>query len=112
MRRPATDFEPHRDGNRFHVRCLNGEMQVFAKELEHIAMCPTLPVANMVADALNLMARIDVTADGVHVLDNDLVWTWISETPIPVRDVNRLTSVNVITSYSTEAARDKAENDD
>lgn len=62
-RNPAT-FKRHRDGKRFHVRCLNGEMQVFGVALEHVAMCPDLPRANMVAAALELAAEAVATTPG------------------------------------------------
>lgn len=55
--RDPSEYKPHRDGLRFHVRCLNGEMQVFGVELEHVAMCPDLPRANMVANALERIAK-------------------------------------------------------
>ena len=58
------EFEPHTgDGRRFHVRMLNGEFQVFGKCLAHIAMCTSLPKANMVAEALEQAAEAAKESD-------------------------------------------------
>ena len=57
--RDPSKYRRHRDGNRFHVRCLNGEIQVFGVELEHVAMCHNLSTANMVAAALERAAETE-----------------------------------------------------
>lgn len=44
---------------KFQVRSLNGEFQVYSSGLEHWAMCPTEEKANQIADALNSLCKPD-----------------------------------------------------
>ena len=47
-----SDFEPHRDGKRFHVREFGTEHQVYGRGLVHVCMCTNVRMADMVAAAL------------------------------------------------------------
>lgn len=57
-----SDFKPMHNGERFQVRMLNGGWQVYAAELEHIAMCDSAEMAGMIAKCLNDAAcqRLDI----------------------------------------------------
>lgn len=57
MKRPC-DYPKQADGIRFQVRKLGNEYQVYAHAVEHVAMCVTSELAEMVADSLELAAEI------------------------------------------------------
>ncbi len=48
------DFPPQHNGQRFQVRVLNGRWQVYGLGLVHVCLCATEPLANMVAEALEI----------------------------------------------------------
>ena len=48
----ASDFEPHPDGKRFHVREFGTEWQVYGRGLIHVCCCTNVRMADMVAAAL------------------------------------------------------------
>jgi hypothetical protein len=57
MTRPC-DYPKQADGKRFQVRRLGSEYQVYGHGLEHVAICVTAELAEMVADSLELAAEI------------------------------------------------------
>lgn len=64
-----SDFKPMHNGERFQVRMLNGEWQVYSTGLKHIALCDCQKIADMIAKCLNEKAdgvfRYSVTSQGL-----------------------------------------------
>ena len=56
-----SNFERHErgDGKRFHVRMFCQEWQVYGVGLQHICMCMTMEMADMIADALEAQAELE-----------------------------------------------------
>ena len=70
-----SEFTPMYSGDRFHVRAMNGEWQVYASELEHIAMCSRKDIADMIAQNLNQSARIaELTAQRNMAIQHLAEW--------------------------------------
>lgn len=67
-----SDFKPMHNGERFQVRMLNGEWQVYGAELEHIALCDCAEIADMIAKCLN-----DAACQPVDILGNSET-TWVT----------------------------------
>lgn len=63
MQFTASDFPPHPDGRRFHVREFGREWQVHGLGLAHVCMCSSVRMADIVAEALEKLSREQVQAE-------------------------------------------------
>lgn len=70
-----SEFTPMHNGDRFQVRILSGQWQVYGSELEHIALCDRSDYAGMIARSLNESSQIaELTAQRNMAIQHLAEW--------------------------------------